>query len=84
MNEKIKVIYIGDHFYMESGTMMSCLYLEDGSRYDYGFMKRDLLAGKAIIIRPATDAEIGQYERKLRAFKAKRAERAAPDAGVGP
>ena len=76
VTSEMKLIYIGEHFYMESGTMMSPVYSEDGTRYDWGFIKRDLAEGKTVTIRPATDAEIGHYERRLREVKQQRAERA--------
>lgn len=61
----IMAIYIGDKFYRESGTSMSSIYLEDGLRYDYGFMKRDLAKGETVQIRPATAQELLHYQRKL-------------------
>ena len=69
-----KLLYIGDHFYFESGTSMSSIYTEDGYRYDWGFIKRDLSKGYEVHIRQATDAEVGRYERKLREIKHDRAE----------
>ena len=68
---EIKVIYIGRHFYNESGTAMSSLYTEAGNRYDHGFMERDLMAGNRVTIRPATDIELAHYERQLREWKTK-------------
>lgn len=61
----IKLIYIGDHFYSESKTMMSSIYTLGGHRYDWGFVQRDLKAGHSVEIRPATPAELIPYERAL-------------------
>lgn len=61
----IKLIYIGDEFYWKSGTMMSSIYTEDGNRYDWGFVSRALARGEEVHIRPATDAELGFYYKKL-------------------
>jgi hypothetical protein len=54
----IKLIFIGDEFYEKSKSMMSCLYTEDGRRYDWGFVNRDLAAGRTVQIRPATQREL--------------------------
>lgn len=62
---EIKLIYIGDHFYNDSGSMMSPLYTESGARYDYGFMACDLRDGKKITIRQATVGEQDKYEAEL-------------------
>jgi hypothetical protein len=60
------LIYIGDHFYYESGSVMSSVYLEDGTRFDWGKLKVALSNGEEIHIRQATNEECGYYERKLR------------------
>lgn len=63
---EVKLVYIGDHFYNDSGSMMSMLYTEDGARYDYGFMACDLRDGKKITIRQATVGEQDKYEAELK------------------
>lgn len=65
-----KLIYVGDKYYMESGTMLSTLY-EEGtwSRYDWGFVQRDLREGIPITIRPATKEEIEIVDLKLKRIK---------------
>lgn len=63
--KKTKLIFIGYKFYFESGTMMSSIYTEDGQRYDWGFVQRDLQNGIPVDIRPATDAEFAKYQRIL-------------------
>lgn len=68
----MKLIYIGDHFYIESGTMMSSIYTEDGKRMDWGFVQCALREGKTVNIRPATQAEIDSYEGKLARLKRER------------
>jgi hypothetical protein len=61
----MKAIYIGQDFYRKSGTMMSCVYTEEGERTDWGFIQCALEAGESVSIRPATDAEIGKYHKIL-------------------
>lgn len=61
----IELIFIGDDFYLQSGTSMSCIYTVDGHRYDWGFVQRDLRAGKSITIRPATVEELQPYIQHL-------------------
>lgn len=66
----IEVFYVGDAFYHRSGTMMSSIYLAGSkSRYDWGFMQRDLSDGKEVHIRQATDEELAWATRKLMASK---------------
>jgi len=60
-----KLIFIGDDFYNASRTMMSPIYAETGERYDWGFVNRDLQAGKKVHIRPATADELRKYQGKL-------------------
>jgi len=62
---KIVAVYIGDEFYSASGSMMSSVYLNDGSRYDWGFMQRDLREGSEVLIRQATQEEMNKYKVKL-------------------
>lgn len=72
---KIDLIYIGDHFYRQSGTMMSPIYKDEGngkfSRYDWGFVQVALGDGHEINIRQATDAEFGKFCRELEQRKKK-------------
>ena len=74
----VRLVYTGDHFYLESGSVMSPIYTEDGRRYDWGFVQRDLRAGNEITIRQATDAERVEAERQLRELKKRRAKVATP------
>lgn len=62
----VQLIYIGDEFYLKSGTSMSSLY-EEGTwqRYDWGFVSRDLRNGVTVNIRPANDEELGKAYRML-------------------
>jgi hypothetical protein len=66
-----KLIYIGDHFYSESRSMMSPIYTEDGQRYDWGFVQRDLRNGHEVTIRRATAAEKKVYQVRLEELKEK-------------
>jgi hypothetical protein len=67
-----KLIFIGNNYYSESGSWMSSLY-EEGtwSRYDWGFVQRDLGEGIPITIRPATEDELIIANQKLLEFKAR-------------
>ena len=67
----VSLVYIGDHFYGESGTMMSPIYTEDGRRYDWGFVQVALSNGGSISIRQATPQERDRYEAMLSRMKRK-------------
>lgn len=63
----INLIFIGDEFYLKSGTSMSSLYVEDTwKRSDWGFVSIALQAGNKVNIRPATEAELDVAHRMLR------------------
>jgi len=67
--EVINIVYIGDHFFLNSGTMMSSIYrIEDSGayrRFDWAFVSKELREGKEIHIRPATDMELDRFTREL-------------------
>jgi hypothetical protein len=65
----MNLIYIGDHFYGESNTMMSPIYTEDGRRSDWGLVQCALRDGKTVSIRPATQQERDFYEAQLSRMK---------------
>ncbi len=67
----IELIYIGDHFYRESGSAMSSIYTVEGHRSDWGFVQRDLREGHTINIRPATRLELNHYEAMLNQMRRK-------------
>lgn len=69
----MNLIYVGDHFYWESGTVMSSIYTEDGSRSDWGGVQLALKNGETVHIRPATQNEIDRYEARLARIKRKEA-----------
>lgn len=69
----MKLIYIGRHFYHESGSVMSSLYHETGERTDWGKVEVALEGGEAVSIRPATQAESDRYEATLSRWKRKEA-----------
>lgn len=73
----MELIYIGDHFYAESRTMMSSIYTTDGQRSDWGFVQCALRDGETVNIRPATTAEINHYEAKLNELRRRWKERDA-------
>lgn len=63
--KETKLIFIGDKFYRQSKTMMSSIYTEDGARFDWGFVNRDLRDGYIVTIRPASKIEMEFYEKEL-------------------
>lgn len=67
-----QVVFIGEQFYLQSGTSMSSVYevrtvngKKEYKRYDYGFLQCDLANGIRVNIRPATDKERGMFARTL-------------------
>lgn len=71
-----QVVYIGDQFYSQSGSVMSSVYevrTVDGKkeykRYDYGFLQSDLANGIRVNMRPATDKELGMFYKALERTK---------------
>lgn len=73
----MELIYIGDHFYNESKSIMSPIYDVEGRRQDWGFVQVALRNGKSVHIRQATDAERAHYQRRLAELKAEHAARPA-------
>lgn len=71
----MELIYIGDHFYLESSTMMSSIYHVTGERSDWGKVQIALRNGESVSIRPATPTEKEPFERRLAQIKAEIAER---------
>jgi hypothetical protein len=69
MGIEVKLIYIGPHFYMESGTIMSPVYTESGERSDWGLIQLALSRGDSISIRQATQVEKCFYEERLASLK---------------
>jgi hypothetical protein len=65
----MKLIYIGEHFYHESGTSMSPIYTENGRRYDWGMVQTELKRGGSIEIRQANEIELNHYEAMLSRMK---------------
>lgn len=65
----LTLVYIGDHFYSESGTVMSPIYTEDGERSDWGFVQCALRDGASVEIRQATEQERDFYEARLSEIK---------------
>jgi len=81
----IRLIYIGERFYQESGTSMSPLVRIDtgiegqavGTRFDWGDATIALQQGADIYIRPATAQELRDAEAHLRRIQADRAKERA-------
>jgi len=65
----MKLVYIGDHFYPESGSIMSSIYTEDGRRSDWGQVQMALKRGESIEIRQSTLNERKPYEEELTQIK---------------
>lgn len=68
----IRLVYIGDHFYYESGTMMSPIYHESGERSDWGKVSCYLRDGDEVHIRQAAQSEKDKYEGILARYKRER------------
>lgn len=62
-------IWMGREFYENSSTIMSSMMLEDGRRFDFGDLQRELENAETIMIRPASEAELGQAYTKLRSIR---------------
>jgi hypothetical protein len=61
----MNLIWIGDHFYRESSTVMSSIYEVDGTRSDWGKIQLALINGEEVHIRQATKKERDRYEAQL-------------------
>lgn len=64
----IEVVYIGDNFYRDSGTMMSPIYKKEGKKYmrfDWGFLQIALSKGENVKIRQATRKEMIHFKTML-------------------
>ena len=60
------LVYIGEGFYLKSGTMMSPLYTEkEFLRSDWGMVRTALSKGETVIIRPANEEEMKIAKRML-------------------
>jgi len=62
------LIYIGEKFYLQSGTMMSSIYEQKNNHYsrtDWGFVSVALSNGDKIKIRPATERELKYFNKIL-------------------
>ena len=73
----INLIFIGDKFYSESGTIMSSIYrLNDNEdsyeRFHWGFVNVALRESKNVYIRPATEKEMLIFEKMLEDIKNER------------
>lgn len=74
----VKLVYVGNKFYYDSGTRLGVLYTEEHwHREDWGFVSGHLSRGETVIIRPATEAEELRMYRMLTQYKIERAERDA-------
>jgi hypothetical protein len=67
----MKLVYIGNHFYRDSNTKMSCIYTENGERSDWGKVQIALDKGHTVEIRPATKDELDFYNKKLSTYHEK-------------
>jgi len=65
----MKLVYIGDQFYSQSRTMMSCIYTEEGERSDWGKVTCALQEGQEVHIRPANDRELVAAYKRLEAIR---------------
>lgn len=66
------LVYIGNDYYIKSGTFMGVVYTEDfKERHDWGSIQDALDSGQIVVIRPAlrwqlnhADAMLGEYVRR--------------------
>ena len=72
IEKTLNLIFIGDKFYTESGSMMSSLYTKDWKRSDWGFVSIALKSGNKVTIRPATDKELVNACKMLDKIKSER------------
>lgn len=72
----MNLYYIGDHYYLQSGTSMSPIYTEAGERSDWGFVQMALRRGDEVHIRQATAFEREAADAKLKQIKKRRKETA--------
>lgn len=62
------LIFIGEHFYAKSGSMMSSIYEKSNgkySRFDWGMVSMALSGGDRIKIRPANASELKYFKKQL-------------------
>ena len=68
----MNLVFVGNKFYRESGTVMSSIYQEVAgklSRANFGFVERALENGEEVHIRPANKSELAWAEKKLEELK---------------
>ncbi len=65
----VNLFYVGQDFYLGSGTMMSSIY-EVGSlkRYDWGLVQSALRYGNSVNLRPATKEEMDWARKQLEQY----------------
>ena len=75
MKKPVELIYIGDSFYHESGTIMSpiyCVAQRAWQRWDWGKVSIALDEGQQVTIKPATEREIEHACKILKDIRAGR------------
>ncbi len=65
MNRRLNLIYIGDDFYLRSGTIMSPCYTMDGKQSSLGEVDSVLKECGTVTCRKVTNAELEKYEAEL-------------------
>lgn len=69
---EIIAVYIGREFYTQSGSRMGDMMLVDGTRFCLGDIGSELGKGNTVIVRPATNNELGRAHKILRDMKKRR------------
>lgn len=64
-----KVYYFGEDGYNQTGTLLGVMYKENGDRYDFGFLRRDLENGEEITIKQATPTMVSWMNMKIEEYK---------------
>jgi len=68
----VNVIFIGEKFYFESGTIMSSIYELTDNKYertDWGKVQINLQKGVCVNIRPANEEELNVFNKQLDIIK---------------
>lgn len=67
------LIYIGNDYYLKSGTHMGVVYTEDfKERHDWGTIKDALDSGQTVVLRPAVVSQLDKADAMLGAIVRRR------------
>lgn len=69
MNESVTLVYLGNKFSVENANALEIFYNNEGKRYDWGVIQRDLMQGKDVVIRQAPVEDYDFYRERLESIK---------------